>query len=92
MHLPTPPDRMDEAALDHFRLTVKNLPGPVFVHCASGKRSGTFAIAHTAVDSGQSGDAALARIKAESAAYGSDAMRDVVRRCYVDSRSKAVSA
>jgi uncharacterized protein (TIGR01244 family) len=87
VHLPTPADRMDEAMLDHFRHVVKDLPGPVFVHCASGKRSGTFAIAHVAVESGQSGNAALERIQAEGSGYGSEAMRDVVRR-YVDSRAK----
>jgi uncharacterized protein (TIGR01244 family) len=83
VHLPMPFDRLDDAMLDRFRTVVAELPGPVLVHCASGKRSGTLAIAHGAVESGLPGEAALDRIEAAGAAYGSDSMKDVVMR-YVD--------
>ncbi len=89
LHLPTPTDRLDEAMLERFRRAAQELPGPVFVHCASGKRSGTFAIASAAIDSGLSGHAAIERIAAEGAGYGSDAMRDAVRR-HVDRHTSPV--
>jgi hypothetical protein len=58
----------------------------VLVHCASGKRSGTFALAWAAVRSGATGRAAHAGIAAAGAAYGSEAMQAAVRR-YVDRKS-----
>jgi uncharacterized protein (TIGR01244 family) len=89
LHLPTPTDRIDAAMLDRFHRALKELPAPVFVHCASGKRSGTFALASATIESGQDGHAAVERIAAEGAAYGSDAMRDAVKR-YVDHQTSPV--
>ena len=46
------PTGLTTAMLDRFRRALNELPRPVFVHCASGKRSGTFAIATAAIESG----------------------------------------
>jgi uncharacterized protein (TIGR01244 family) len=83
VHLPIPTDRLDDDMLDRFSRAVAGLPGPVFVHCASGKRSGTFAIVHAAVEEGLSGTAALARIEEAGVGYGSEEMRAHAVR-YVD--------
>lgn len=83
VHLPIPTDRLDDDMLDRFSRAVAGLPTPVFVHCASGKRSGTFAIVHAAVEEGLSGPAALARIEEAGAGYGSEEMRAHAVR-YVD--------
>ena len=47
--------------VDQFREKLAELPGPVLVHCASGRRSGAFAILQLAKQEGLSGGAALAR-------------------------------
>jgi hypothetical protein len=72
--------------LDRFANALATMPGPVLVHCASGTRSGTFALAWAAVRSGATGRDALARIEAAGVTYGSEAMQSAVRR-YVDRRS-----
>jgi uncharacterized protein (TIGR01244 family) len=87
VHLPTPADRIDATMLDRFRRTLAALAGPVFVHCASGKRSGTFAIAHAAAASGLAGERALDCIEESGAAYGSPEMREMVGR-YVNAQGR----
>jgi uncharacterized protein (TIGR01244 family) len=89
-NLAVPADRLEEAALDRFRALVQELPKPVFVHCASGKRSGTFALAQAGVDAGLSGDQVAERLAEAGAAYGSDEMRETVRR-WVDRRRRAAN-
>lgn len=56
--------------VDQFRKEVERLPGPVFVHCRRGKRSGAFALMHEAVKEGLSGEEAFQ--KAESLGYECD--------------------
>lgn len=85
-HIPVPTDRIEPDMLDRFAAALGQMPGPIFVHCASGKRSGTFAIALAAAQDGATGRAALERIEAAGATYGSDPMRAAVRR-YVDRRA-----
>jgi len=85
-HIPVPLDRIAPETVDRFATTLATMPGPVLVHCASGKRSGTFAIAWAAVRSGKTGRAALADIAAAGADYGSEAIQAAIRR-YVDRRS-----
>jgi uncharacterized protein (TIGR01244 family) len=91
VHLPMPADRIDKAMLDRFRRAVSTLPTPVFMHCASGKRSGTFAFAYAAAEAGQTGRAALDRIDRAGARYGSPEMRSAVGR-YVDMYAVQTSA
>jgi uncharacterized protein (TIGR01244 family) len=88
-HIPVPTDRVEPEMLDRFAAALGEMPRPILVHCASGKRSGTFAIACAAASSGATGRAAIERIEAAGVAYGSDAMRVAVRR-YVDRRAGRV--
>ncbi len=87
-NLAIPADRLDEAMLDRFDALLRELPKPVFVHCASGKRSGSFALACAAIGAGLSGDKVLEHIAEAGAAYGSEEMRQTIRR-WVDRRSRA---
>jgi uncharacterized protein (TIGR01244 family) len=92
VHLPVPADRPpDEVMLDRFRREVCQLPAPVFVHCASGKRSGSFGIALEAVLADDTGDAAVARIDELGIAYGPDEARNRIRR-WVDRHSRQAGA
>jgi uncharacterized protein (TIGR01244 family) len=85
-HIPVPTDRIAPEMLDRFASALATMPGPVLVHCASGKRSGTFALVAAAVQSGATGRAALANIEAAGALYGSETMQAAIRR-YVDRKS-----
>ena len=82
-HLPVPVGRMDDELIDAFRRELNRLPRPVFVHCASGKRSGTLAFIQAAIDAGLSGTQMLDRAEKAGASYGSEQMRDTVKQ-YVD--------
>lgn len=39
VHIPVDPANIDAAAVERFRDEVAQLPGPIFVHCASGRRA-----------------------------------------------------
>lgn len=69
-HIPVSPDARDFALVDKFRDSVKALPDPVYVHCASGKRSGAFTMMHVAAENGMSGKETLE--KAESMGFACD--------------------
>jgi uncharacterized protein (TIGR01244 family) len=56
--------------VDRFRTEVERLPGPIFVHCRRGKRSGAFSLMHEAVKEGLSGEEAFE--KAKSLGYQCD--------------------
>ena len=82
-HVPVSGDSMSNALVDQFRDRVKALPGPVFVHCASGKRAGAFTIMHLAAENGMSGDATLKQAEAMGFACDEPALEQFVRG-YVD--------
>lgn len=85
-HIPVATDSIELESFDRVARALRAMPGPVLVHCGSGKRAGTFAIAAAAANAGESGHAAQERIDAAGAAYGSDSMRSALRR-YVDRRA-----
>lgn len=60
LHLPVSPTAMQNGQVDQFRKQVAGLPGPVFVHCHSGKRAGAFVMMGNAVQAGWSGEKTLA--------------------------------
>ena len=39
LHIPVDGTNIDEATIQRFKEEVAQLPGPVFVHCASGRRA-----------------------------------------------------
>lgn len=82
-HIPVPGDIQDPARVDTFRDAVKALPGPVFVHCASGMRAGAFTIMHVASEQDQSGDEALATAREKGLPITAPALESFVKT-YVD--------
>jgi uncharacterized protein (TIGR01244 family) len=82
---PTPTDRVDAALLDAFGAVLARAPKPVFVHCASGKRAGMFALAHTCIHAGIPGDDMLAMARPLDVLYGPEAFQRSFAR-YVDDR------
>lgn len=59
LHIPVSKEAIQPEQVDRFRQDVKRLPGPVFVHCHSGKRAGALAMIHTACEVGISGEQTL---------------------------------
>lgn len=62
--IPVSPQDMNEATAELFEREVSRLPGPVAIHCASGKRAGLFTFLHLARTEGLSGEAAAAKAEA----------------------------
>ena len=63
LHIPVASTDPRPEQVDQFRAQLAELPGPVLVHCASGKRSGAFAILQLANQENLSGEDALARAR-----------------------------
>ena len=86
LHHPVDGEKLSEEVVDSFREKAKTLPGPVLVHCASGKRSGALVMMHRGVEQGMSGDEVIE--KAESMGFECDTpgLKDFVRS-YVDKRA-----
>lgn len=82
-HIPVPPTGPQPEQVDAFQERLAELPGPVLVHCASGKRSGALAILHAAIQQGLSGEDALAKARALGFNWQSPELEDFVRR-YLD--------
>jgi uncharacterized protein (TIGR01244 family) len=59
LHQPVTAEALDEALVDAFRRSLDDLPQPVFLHCASGKRAGAMTLMALAADKGWDGDTAL---------------------------------
>jgi len=55
LHYPVKSDAMSPELVDGFRELLRDLPRPIYVHCASGKRSGAFVMMHLAVEEGMKG-------------------------------------
>lgn len=55
-YLPVKALSMNEDHVDRFRERIEELPAPVFLHCAPGKRSGAFTMMHLALPQGWSGE------------------------------------
>jgi len=88
VHIPVSMKSMGPEQVDRFRDELKRAPGPVFVHCASGKRAGAFAMMTTAVESGMTGDDTLKQ--AEKMGFECDVpeLKEFVKG-YVDRHAKA---
>ncbi|TPE49710.1 rhodanese-like domain-containing protein [Amaricoccus solimangrovi] len=79
MHHPVDGQNLSEEVVDGFREKVGDLPGPILVHCASGKRSGALVMMHRGAQRGMSGDEVIE--KAESMGFECDTpgLKDFVR-------------
>jgi uncharacterized protein (TIGR01244 family) len=69
-HFPIATDSLDDVLLTRFRHEVDGLPKPVLVHCATGKRSGTLALMHHAIDRGLNGEQMLMCAEEAGVLYG----------------------
>ena len=58
-HLPVDMDVVSDEQVDHFRREMAEAPAPIFVHCSSGRRAGTFAMMEQAVANNMTGEEAL---------------------------------
>ncbi len=56
LHHPVDGEKLSEGVVDSFRRKATELPAPVMVHCASGKRSGAFVMMHIGCEQGMTGD------------------------------------
>jgi uncharacterized protein (TIGR01244 family) len=86
-HLPVFRDDLHEEEVDMFRHDLKQLMGPVYVHCGSGARSGAFAMMHYAVEKGLSPEAAFQKAGELGLNIEDDKLKDFMRR-YIVSRTQ----
>lgn len=85
LHIPVASTDPRPEQVDQFREKLDELPKPVLVHCASGKRSGAFAVLQLADQQGLSGDEALTRAWTLGFDWKSPELEGFVRR-YLDQR------
>lgn len=91
VHIPVSMKSMGPEQVERFRDELKGAPSPVFVHCASGKRAGAFAMMATAVESRMTGEDTLK--KAESMGFECDVpeLKEFVKG-YIDGHAKSQPA
>lgn len=70
LHHPVAGDKLSDEVVDGFRRKASELPAPVLVHCASGKRSGAMVIMHLAAEQGMTGEQVIK--KAEEMGFECD--------------------
>lgn len=63
LHHPVDGEKLSDDVVDTFRRKATDLPAPVLVHCASGKRSGAFVMMHMACEQGMSGEEVIEKAK-----------------------------
>lgn len=86
LHHPVDGEQLSEEVVDDFRRKVADLPAPVLVHCASGKRSGAFVMMHLASEQGMRGQEVID--KAEEMGFECDTEKlETFVRDYVDSHN-----
>ncbi|MCP1167658.1 beta-lactamase hydrolase domain-containing protein [Limimaricola litoreus] len=70
LHHPVDGQSLSNEVVDAFRRKATELPAPVLVHCASGKRSGALVMMHIASENGMSGEEVIE--KAEEMGFECD--------------------
>lgn len=70
LHHPVDGEKLSDDVVDAFRRKATDLPAPVLVHCASGKRSGAFVMMHIAREQWMSGEEVIE--KAEELGFECD--------------------
>lgn len=61
IHFPVDAQDLDHETVDRFRDAMIELPGPIFVHCSTGKRSGAFVMMAVGTEEHLSGAEAVRR-------------------------------
>ncbi|PHK95233.1 phosphatase [Pseudoroseomonas rhizosphaerae] len=82
-HMPVAPTGLHSEQVDEFRQKLSELPGPVLIHCASGKRASIFGVLGLATEEGLSGEEALSRARALGFDWGSPQIEAFIKR-YLD--------
>lgn len=70
LHHPVDGEKLSDDVVDSFRRKATDLPAPVLVHCASGKRSGALVMMHMACEQGMDGEEVIS--KAEEMGFKCD--------------------
>lgn len=83
LHIPVSAQALAPELVDHFREQVAHLPKPVYVHCASGKRSGAFTMMDRGIEQGLSGQETIDRAAHMGFLKEAPALEKLVRE-YVD--------
>lgn len=86
VHIPVSGKALDEFVVDRFRDSVSDLQKPIYVHCASGTRSGAFTMMNVASKENMWGDAAVQEAEAMGFEGDNSGLKEFVRN-YVDSRN-----
>ncbi len=87
IHLPVSPSGISPEQIDKFSEAVKDVGGPILVHCASGKRAGLVSAAHSAAEQGLDGDDAVSFAESKGLETGNQQMQLFLKN-YVNSRRK----
>jgi uncharacterized protein (TIGR01244 family) len=88
LHHPVTADSLDAALVDDFRRSLDDLPQPVFLHCASGKRAGAMTLMALAADKGWDGETALQEGKARGIDLTEEKIGQFVKS-YADDKANA---
>lgn len=88
LHHPVTPESLNGETVDNFRRAMDDLPQPVFLHCASGKRAGAMTLMALAADKGWDGETALAEGKARGLDLTEEKIGQFVKS-YADGKANA---
>ncbi|CUH35021.1 Beta-lactamase hydrolase-like protein [Jannaschia seosinensis] len=83
VHHPVAGDRISEEVVDTFREKLKDLPTPIMVHCASGKRAGALTMMHIGAEQNLSGDQTMDQARSLGLEPGSPEL-EAFLRSYVE--------
>lgn len=86
LHFPVAAEDLNPQMVDDFRRSLDDLPQPVFLHCASGKRAGALTLMALAADRGMSSDAALELGRKAGVDLTEEKIGQFVRR-YIDGKN-----
>lgn len=79
LSFPVSPQDINHETADEFHELVSRLPGPVAIHCASGKRAGLFTYMHVGRREGMSGEDAVAHAETNGYEFASPAAMEFLR-------------
>lgn len=89
-HAPISSQALNDRAVDRFRDAIEQLPKPVLIHCASGRRAGAAALMYLGVKNKQRGQEILDQAKRMGFECGTqqfdDFVRDYIDRHHADDR------
>ncbi len=86
LHEPVDGADLSDSVVDEFRRKAAELPAPMLVHCASGKRSGAMVMMHVGCEQGMTGDEVIQ--KAEEMGFECDTSQlENFVKTYVDNHN-----